>query len=219
MEQLTREPEERITRLLSKAGVAIALAVVIVAMGCTTDTASRSSAGRSSSNVKVCANDTNGGRIGTITGRVNADVMVPSGSQCNFAPDSVVNGDIEVQGIVSGNIKVNSGKVNVRGRVDGNIEAVTENTITVAGTVHGNIENEGGGDVVLQPGSRVAGNIKLQGNGDVSLRARATVDGNIEIEGGGYVTIERNSTVRGNVKCGSAGGRVRGTVVGDIEDC
>jgi len=66
---------------------AVALAVAVVAMGCTTDTAS----------AMVCDNGDNGG-IGPITGRVDADQTVPSEAECNFGPTSSLNGDIEVEG-------------------------------------------------------------------------------------------------------------------------
>ena len=201
--------------MLRSPGGALAVAVVVLALGCAANTASNTV---DTASATVCDNGANGG-IGPIAAHVNADVTVPSGRQCKIVAGGVVNGDIEVQGILSGNIKVHGGEVNVHGRVDGNIDAATEGTITALGTVHGNIENEGGGDVILEPGGTVAGNVKLQGNGDVILRSGATVRGNIEIEGGGHVIVEPNSSVRGNVKCGSGGGRIDGTVEGDIEDC
>ena len=195
--------------LARRAWMVVALAVVVVAMGCTTGTAS----------AMVCDNGDNGG-IGPITGLVDADLTVPSEAECNFGPTGLVNGGIQVEGVVNGNIKVNGGQVTVHGSVDGNIEASTEEMITVTGTVHGNIENEGNGDVIVEAGGRIAGNIKLQGHGDVTVKSGSTVAGNIEKEGDGNVTIESGSTVAGNVKCsGSGSNRIAGTVEGDIEDC
>ncbi len=201
--------------MVRRAWMAVALAAVVVAMGCTTSTIS----------AMVCDNGVNGG-IGPITEVVDADLTVPSEAECNFGPTGLVNGDVQVEGNVNGNIKVNGGEVTVHGRVDGNIEASTEDMITVTGTVLGNIENEGNGDVlIVEPGSivagnivmagdgnvtlklfsKVAGNVKLQGHGNVIVGSSSTVQGNIEKEGDGNVTIQAGGTVAGNVKCGGSG--------------
>ena len=169
-------------------GVAV-LAIVVMAIACTSDARSIE-----------CDNGDKGG-IGPITNHVNADVIVPSGAQCDFGVAALVNGDIEVEGSVNGNIKVDGGEVYVRGAVNGNIEASSGSHITVdGGTVEGNIKMEGDGDVTVKPGSTVAGNIEKEGTGDV--------------------TIESGSIVEGNVKCGGSGSnRIDGTVEGNIVEC
>ena len=173
-----------------RACVAMALAVVVVAIACTTGTAS----------AMVCDNGNNGG-IGPITGRVNADLTVPSEDECTFGPTGSLNGAIEVEGKVNGNIKVNGGGVYVRGSVNGNIEASSNHDITVDG---GTIE----------------GNIKMEGDGDVIVKSGSTIRGNIENEGSGRVSLDVDSTVKGNVKCGgSRSNLIEGTVEGNIEDC
>ena len=177
-------------RLVKRTSVAVALAVLVLALGCSADTVS----------AMVCDNGDNGG-IGPITGPVDAALMVPSEADCTFGPTGSVNGDIEVEGRVNGNIKVNGGEVHVRGSINGNIEASSDHDVTVDG---GTIE----------------GNIKMEGDGDVTVKSGSTVRGNIEKEGTGGVTLDVNSTVRGNVKCGGSGSnRIQGTVEGNIEDC
>ena len=169
---------------------AVALGVIIVAMGCATDTGSAT----------VCDNGDNGG-IGPITGPVDDALTVPSEAECTFGPSGSLNGDIEVEGRVNGNIQVNGGTVYVRGSINGNIEASSDHDVTVDG---GNIE----------------GNIKMEGDGDVTVKSGSTVRGNIEKEGTGGVTLDVSSIVAGNVNCGGSGSnRIEGTVEGNIEDC
>ena len=197
-------------RLARRACVAMALAVVVVAIGCTLDTAS----------AMVCDNGDNGG-IGPITGHVDANLTVHSNAECTFGPTGSLAGDIEVEGRVNGNIIVNGGEVYVRGSVNGNIEASSNHDITLdGGTIEGNIMMEAEGDVTIKSGSVVMGNIEMEGDGDVTVKSDSVVTGNIEKYGTGGVTLAVNSTVKGNVKCsGSGTNLINGTVDGDIEDC
>ena len=187
--------------LAKVAWMPVAVTVIAAAMGCTTGTAS----------AMVCNNDDG---IGPITERVDANVKIPSGADCTFGPEGLVVGDLEVEGIVKGNIKVNGGTVTIHGTVDGNIEASKSDMITVTGIVHGNIKadstsrgqikvdgtvdgnviHEGSGAIEINGGS-VGGNIDMKGSGNVAVNDFSTVDGNIKSEGGGSVDVDGSSTV------------------------
>ncbi len=176
--------------MIRRTGVALALAVLVVALECTADTVS----------AMVCDNGENDG-VGPITGIVNANLTVPSEAECTFGPAGALNGDIEVEGRVNGNIKVDGGAVYVRGSINGHIEASSDHDVTVDG---GTIE----------------GNIKIEGDGVVTVKSGSTIMGNIEKDGTGGVTLDLDSTVEGNVNCGGSGSnRIEGTVEGNIEDC
>ena len=179
-----------VMRLGKRTSVAVALTLLVLALGCSADTA----------RAMVCNNGDNGG-VGPITGPVDAALIVPSEAECTFGPTGSVNGDIEVEGRVNGNIQVSVGAVYVRGNINGNIEASSNHDVTV-------------------DGGTVEGNIKMKGNGDVTVKSGSTVKGNIEKEGNGDVYIESGSTVAGNVKCGGSGSnRIVGRVEGNIEAC
>ena len=177
-------------RLVRRTWGIVGLVVLVAALGCTADTVS----------AKVCDNGDSGG-IGPITGQVDTALIVPSEADCTFGPSASLNGDIEVEGRVNGNIQVNDGAVLVRGSINGNIEASSDHDVTVDG---GTIE----------------GNIKMEGDGDVTVKSGSTIEGNIEKEGAGGVTLDVSSTVMGNVNCGGSGSnQIEGTVEGNIEDC
>ena len=202
----------------------VAMTVIAVAMGCAPGTAS----------AMVC-DDADG--IGPITENVNANVTVPSGADCTFGPSGLVDGDIQVEGTVKGNVKVNGGTVTIRGIVDGNIEASESDTITVTGTVDGNIEASVSemitvtgavhGNIKAGPASTaqitvdgtVDGNVVHEGPGAIELNG-GSVGGNVEMKGAGDVTIGSGNTVAGNVICNSSGNNiVSGAVEGEIKDC
>ncbi len=180
-----------VMRLGKRTSVAVALTLLVLALGCSADTVS----------AMVCNNGDNGG-VGPITGPMDAALIVPSEAECTCGPSGSVNGDLEVEGRVNGNIKGSGGAVsNVRGKINGNIEASSNHDVTV-------------------DGGTVEGNIKMEGNGDVTVKSGSTVKGNIEKEGNGDVYIESGSTVAGNVKCGGSGSnRIVGSVEGNIEAC
>ena len=159
----------------------------------------------------------------TITADVDGNVTNDSGL-CNIANGVQVNGDIEVRGFelrllgpditVNGNIKVESGKVEVRGSVHGNIEVKRggSRVTLVAAKVSGNVitESAGVGDIAVafeSGDSTVGGNIELKGSGDANTVGAATVviNGLVTCDGAGSDT---------NIGAASVGGNIAGCPVG-----
>lgn len=148
---------------------------------------------------------------GTCTVTMDADKSVTA--TFNRGRRNQSAGNVCPAGDRNGNLDL-TGDCAIEGRVKGNVK-IKNGTLTVLGTVEGNIEQEGAGSVIVTAEGSVKGNLKEQGDGDVEVSG--TVDGNIEEEGSGNVVVQ--GTVTGNVKEKDAGSvEIGGTVQGNVEE-
>lgn len=98
--------------------------------------------------------------------------------------------------------------------IDGNL-IVRNGTLTIYGTVDGNVGQSGSGSVHVMRSGEVDGNITEYGTGGVSVAGE--VDGNIAERDSGDVIIDSTGDVDGNVGERSSGTvRIRGDVDGNV---
>lgn len=103
------------------------------------------------------------------------------------------------------------------GPISGGIKITVGGFVAAAGCmISGNIENLGGGNILLQMGSSVKGNIIDKGAGSVSIAVGSSVSGRVEEAGTGDVDVQ--GIVTGNVIEKGAGdvwvyGRISGSIV------
>src|SRR5690606_8816572 len=90
-------------------------------------------------------------------------------------------------------------------------------TVTIHGTVEGNVRQIGKGSVIVGKSGEVDGNITESGAG--SVKVRGDVDGNVSERGNGAVRVYRSGEVDGNVSERGAGKLVvRGSVDGNVSE-
>ena len=139
---------------------------------------------------------------GLMAGPVSADTSSTCGS---FDGDLELTGDCDLFGDVDGNIKIKDGTLRILG-----------------GSVNGDIEQEGSGDVWVgsfDSGGSVDGNIKEKDDGNVNLGGVSTVNGNVDEEGSGDVNIFAGGVVEGNVSEKDDGTvNNSGSVEGNVEE-
>ena len=157
-----------------------------------------------------------GGRLTGVTGQTAA-IQSSAG-----ALDVTVNSG----GTVTGNILAAAGGLtaDISGTVNGDIQATGGGDLTaeISGLVDGDVVGSGGGEheVTVPVGGRVTGNI-LAAAGDLTADISGTVNGDIQATGGGDLTAEISGLVDGDV-VGSGGGEhevtvpVGGRVTGNI---
>ena len=110
-------------------------------------------------------------------------------------------------GALNGNVTVN-GPCTISGSVDGNVFVPDGETLRLTGSVNGNIEAWGTGQVNLDGGAIVFGNVKHEGgSGQVDFIAdtgESIINGDVELKGGADLAATGTSmtnVVTDNIKC------------------
>lgn len=99
---------------------------------------------------------------------------------------------------IEANIFITNGTLTVRGTVEGNIYEFGAGSVIVnGGLVKGNIEESSGGAIRVTNGGEVEGNLDEQGNGAAVVSGFSIVKGNVFESGAGDIIIDA-SLVEGN---------------------
>ena len=124
--------------------------------------------------------------------------------------DNDNNGEL----VLFGDVTIEEGETVTR-----NIRII-DGTLTVLGTVSGNIRQIGDGSVTVADGGLVTGNIRERGDGDITI-IDAFADGNLHEQGDGSIAFLGDSIIRGNAQEHGPGGidiDAAATVSGNIDE-
>lgn len=100
--------------------------------------------------------------------------------------------------------------------IDGDL-TVSGGTVTIHGTVKGNVKQTGNGTVVIGARGLVEGNVDEYGAGDITVYG--TVKGNVTERVAGHTRVEAGALVEGNAaETGDGSIAVRGTVKGNVTE-
>ncbi len=110
---------------------------------------------------------------------------------------------------IDGDLTVRGGTVTIYGSVDGNVRQIGKGSVVVkaSGDVDGNIVESGKGSVNVR--GEVDGNISERGRGHVKIFRSAEVDGNVAERNKGNLVIWRGADIDGNTSESGKGKRIR----------
>lgn len=118
------------------------------------------------------------------------------------ADDIVYMGDttIAADETIEDNIRIVDGTLTILGTVEGNIRQSGAGSVVVdGGLVTGNIDEDGDGDIVITAEGEVTGNITERGFGDILIEEDGLLTGNAAERGFGGIRLESGATVEGNL--------------------
>ncbi len=106
---------------------------------------------------------------------------------------------------ISANIYITNGTLTVRGTVEGNIYEFGFGSVVVnGGLAKGNIEETAGGSIRVLNTGEVEGNLTEMGNGSATVSSFSLVKGNVFESDGGDIIVD-SSLVEGNLEEAGAG--------------
>ena len=129
------------------------------------------------------------------------DIITTEITQNVSTDQSVASGHILTIGtnaIVSGNVFVNGGTLNLIGVVTGNVVATPGSTVNILqGTVDGDVLVDGAQSVTIT-GSSVNGKVEVINSENVSITGNPNINGDLTIDGTTISCTESGNTVNGN---------------------
>ena len=121
--------------------------------------------------------------------------------------DREYSGDTTITeaGRVKGNVTIWNGTLTVLGTIEGNVAQRGSGGVEVnGGFVKGNVDERGDGGVLVSADGTVEGNIFERNTGDVDIGSgggEALVKGNVCERGAGAVNVGPDAMVEGNISC------------------
>jgi hypothetical protein len=115
-----------------------------------------------------------------------------------YRDNQVRTGDfyIRVGDKATGNVTVKDGTLKVEGVVSGNVIQEEQGSVIVnGGSIKGNIDEVGDGDVIVNHGGNVGGNIAEHGTGSVRVYQASLIKGNVSEAWDGDVVVKDAGTV------------------------